>query len=96
MSFWKSLFGGSSASDAPTGPVRTIEHEGYLIEAAPMKDGDQFIIAGTISKEIGGERRVHKFIRADRCPGIDDAAEMTIRKGRQIIEQSGDRMFGAG
>lgn len=96
MSFWKSLFGGKSATDAPTGPVRTVEHEGFLIEASPMRDGDQFIVAGTISKEISGERRVHKFIRADRCPGIDDAVEMTIRKGRQIIEQSGDRMFGAG
>ena len=97
MSFWKSLFGGGkSVSDAPAGPVRTVEHEGYLIEAAPFKDGDQFLVAGMISKEIDGERKAHKFIRADRCPGMDDAAEMTVRKAKQIIEQSGDRMFKAG
>ena len=97
MSFWKSLFGGAkSAPDVPAGPVRSLEHEGYLIEAAPFKDGDQFLVAGTISKEIDGERKEHKFIRADRCPGIDDAAEMTIRKAKQIIEQSGDRMFETG
>ena len=97
MSFWKSLFGGgSSAPSEPAGPVRTEEHEGYTIEASPLRDGDQFVVAGTISREIGGERRVHKFIRADRSPGIDDAAEMTVRKAKQIIEQSGERMFDAG
>ena len=97
MSFWKSLFGGAkSATDAPAGPGRSDEHEGYRIEAAPFRDGDQYIVAGTISKVIDGERREHKFVRADRCPGIDDAAEMTVRKAKQIIEQSGDRMFKPG
>lgn len=95
MSFWKSLFGGGQAAgDAPSKPARSIEHEGYLIEATPMKEGDQFLIAGTISKVIGGERREHRFIRADRTSSYDDAAEMTLRKGKQIIEQGGDRIFG--
>ena len=97
MSFFKSLFGaGKSAPSVPAGPVRSQEHEGYLIEATPLRDGDQFLVAGTISKEVGGERKVHKFIRADRCPGVDDAAEMTVRKAKQMIEQSGDRMFNTG
>lgn len=97
MSIWKSLFGGGkSASDVPAGPVRSEDYEGYRIEAAPFRDGDQFLVAGTISKEIDGERKEHKFIRADRCPSIDDAAEMTVRKAKQIIEQSGDRMFQTG
>jgi hypothetical protein len=98
MSFWKSLFGGAKGSPAgvagtPAAPIRTIEHEGYLIEAMPFLDGGQYLVAGTISKEIGGERREHKFIRADRCPTIEDAAEMTLRKGKQIIEQSGERIL---
>jgi hypothetical protein len=95
MSFLKSLFGGGkSGSAAPAGPVRSEDHEGYRIEAAPIREGDQFLIAGTISKEIGGERREHRFIRADRAPSLEAATEMTLRKAKQIIEQSGERMFG--
>lgn len=96
MSFFKSLFGSGSKPAAPAGPgaaVQTIDHEGYLIEATPYLEGGQYQVAGTISKEIGGERKEHKFIRADRMPSIEDAAEMSIRKAKQIIEQTGDRMF---
>lgn len=94
MSFWKSLFGGGKAtSDAPSAPARSVEHEGYLIEAAPYPAEGQFQIAGTISKTIDGVRREHRFVRADRCVAIEDAAEMSIRKGKQIVEQMGDRIF---
>lgn len=95
MSFWKSLFGGARPS-TPSGhaaAVRTLEHEGYLIEATPMQDGGQFLVAGTISKMIGGELKSHKFIRADRLATLEDAAAMSIRKGQQIIDQTGERMF---
>ncbi len=95
MSFLKSLFGGarSPVAGAPAAPARTEEYEGYLIEAQPYPEGGQFQVAGTISKEIGGERRVHRFVRADRAPSIEDAAEMSLRKGRQIVDQVGERMF---
>ena len=95
MSFWKSLFGGGKATSAgvPAAPVRTLEHEGYLIEATPFLDGGQYLVAGTISKEIGGERKQHRFVRADRAPGLEDAAEMSIRKGKQIVEQMGESVF---
>ena len=93
MSFLKSLFGRSTPA-APPGPVRREEHEGFVIEASPMADGGQYLVCGTISKEVGGERREHRFIRADRCPAIEDAADMTIRKGKQIIDQMGERIFG--
>lgn len=96
MSFWKSLFGGGKAATsdpASAAAVKTLEHDGFLIEARPYLEGGQYQVAGTISKEIGGERKEHRFIRADRCVAIEDAAEMSIRKGRQIVEQSGERIF---
>ncbi len=96
MSFLKSLFGGGSKSVPTSGtgtPALTVDHEGYLIEATPYLEGGQYQVAGTISKEIGGERKVHKFIRADRAPSMDEAADMSIRKAKQIIEQVGERMF---
>ena len=95
MSFWKSLFGGKSESGSgPAKAVREAEHKGYRIEAAPYAEAGQFQVAGTISKEIGGERRVHRFVRADRFTTIDEAAEFAIMKGRQIVDQQGDRIFG--
>lgn len=95
MSFLKSLFGRGKAvtSSGPAAPVRSEEYEGHLIEAAPFPEGGQYQIAGTISREIDGVRREHRFIRADRGATIEDAAEMSIRKAKQIIEQTGDRMF---
>lgn len=95
MSFWNSLFGGGKdkAGSAPAGPVQSIEHEGFLIEATPLQEGGHFLISGVISKTVDGERKEYRFVRADRCTSVDSAAEMTIRKGRQIIEQMGEGMF---
>ena len=96
MSFWKSLFGGgNSKSGEATGPktAKSVEHNGYRIEAQPYPEGGQFQLAGTISKEIDGVRKEHRYVRADRFASMEDAAEYTILKGRQIIDQQGERIF---
>ncbi len=92
MSFWKRLFGGGSETAA--GPAKSLEYKGYLIEAVPFADGGQFQLAGLISKTIDGVRKEHRFIRADKFQGRDDAADVAISKGQLIIDQSGDRIFG--
>lgn len=95
MSFWKSLFGGGSARDAgPSKPVRTAEHNGFRIEATPYAEAGQFQVAGVISREVDGVAKEHKFVRADRFGSLDEAAEFSLMKARQIIDQQGDRMFG--
>ncbi len=91
MSFWKKLFGGGSAQTAA--PLKSLEYKGYLIEATPFPDGGQFQLAGSISKEVDGTRKEHKFIRADKFQSMDDAADIAISKGQLIVDQSGDRMF---
>jgi hypothetical protein len=47
-----------------------------------------------ISKEIGGEVKEHKFIRADRFASVDDAADFALRKGQQVVDEQGERIFG--
>ncbi len=86
MSFLKKLFGGG-APKAEAPPPST-EHGGCTILATPYQEGGQWQLCGVIEKEIGGERKSHRFIRADRFAGRDDAVEMTFMKGRQIIDQS--------
>ena len=95
MSFWKKLFGGGGGSGpgAAAGPAQSVEHNGYTIEARPYQEGGQFQVAGTIIKQVGEERKEHRFIRADRFQTLDEAADFAILKGRQIIDQQGDRIF---
>jgi hypothetical protein len=94
MSFWKKLFGGGGdSSGASDTPVQTAEHNGFTIEARPYGESGQFQVAGVIVKGEGEARKEHRFIRADRFPTIEEAADFALMKGRQIVDQQGDRVF---
>jgi hypothetical protein len=96
MSFLKRLFGGGSSETAAAGPgapAKQIEHKGFTISATPFKADGQYQTSGTVSKEIDGVLKEHRFIRADRFPGLDDAVDVSIRKGMQIVDEQGERIF---
>lgn len=95
MSFLKSLFGlgGGESSGGSPAATKEAEHKGFIIRAMPYKDGGQYQTAGTISKEIGGEMKEYKFVRADRFSTIEEAADLSLSKGRQIIDEQGEKMF---
>jgi hypothetical protein len=38
-------------------------------------------------------RQEHKFVRADRFAALDDVVSITLNKGRQLIDEQGDRLF---
>ncbi len=96
MSFLKRLFGfGSSETadgKAQAEPVSN-EHKGFVILATPFSEAGQFQTCGLIRKEIAGEMKEHKFIRADRFATMDDAVNITLIKARQIIDEQGDNLF---
>lgn len=94
MSFWSALFGGRGPAKAEkvSDPV---EYKGYVIQAAPYKNNGHYQTAGTITREVGGERKEHRFIRADAYASYDDAVNFTLNKARQIIDLQGDRVFDA-
>ena len=92
MSFFKKLFGGGGAAAAPKS-VKAAEHKGFTIEARPYKEGGQFQLEGIISKDIDGVRKVHSYVRADRFTSIDEAADIALVKGRQIIDEQGENIF---
>ena len=95
MSFLKRLFGGgnSGGGGAPAAAAEA-EHKGFMIRATPFKEGGQFQTCGVISKEIGGVVKEHRFIRADRFASLEDAANHALVKGRQVIDEQGERIFG--
>jgi hypothetical protein len=93
MSFLKSLFGLGKSTPAAPVPAQTLEHKGYIIAATPMTEGREFQVCGMISREVDGAIKQHRFIRVDKLPTRDEAVDLIFRKGQQIIDQMGDRMF---
>lgn len=97
MSFLKRFFGGGGSAEAPVAVDvvgKEIEHNGFLIRATPFKEGGQFQTCGVVSKEIDGVLKEHRFIRADRFAALDDAIDVSLKKGRQLVDEQGERVFG--
>ena len=92
MSFLKKLFGGGSGSKTPSeDDIDT--YQGFTILADPMPEGGQFRLAGTITKEIEGEVKSHRLVRADLLSSREEAVQFTLRKARQVIDEQGERLF---
>ena len=89
MSLWKKLFGVDAAPKAEA-PAPTEQHEGFTIAATPYENNGRWQLCGVISKEIDGELKEHRFIRADAFDTRKDAEQMTFAKARQMIAQMGD------
>lgn len=90
MSFLKKLFGGG---EKPEAPLKRAEHKGFVITAMAYSESGQYQTCGLISKDIEGVRREHKFIRADRFASLDEAQDFSLSKGRQIVDDLGDKVF---
>jgi len=91
MSFWKTLFGGGKSATQKAG--ETVEYNGFTIRAEPFEDGGKYLTAGTISKEVAGETKTHRFVRADSHASFDAAASFSLDKARQIVDLMGDKIF---
>ena len=96
MSFWKKLFGGGeggSEASSGGGAMGQEEYKGFLIKAIEMRAGSEYQLAGTIEKDIDGEHKSYQFVRADRMSSKDDVISLALSKGRQIIDEQGERVF---
>jgi len=93
MSFLKKLFGLGSGGESAPAPAKAVEYNGYRITPEPFQAEGQYQTAGTITKEIGGEVKEHRFIRADRHPSYEVAVEFSVGKARQLIDEQGERIF---
>jgi hypothetical protein len=82
--------GGGAADEA----MPAVEYKGYRIRPTPYLNGGQYQTAGVIQKDAADGVMEHRFIRAETHPSKDDAAAFAITKGKQIIDQQGDRVFG--
>jgi len=93
MSIFSKLFGGGKAETSRSDPV---EYEGYLIIASPMPDEGRWRLAGAIVKESESGRLERSFVRADTFASRDEAESFAVRKGQQIVDEQGARLFADG
>lgn len=92
MSWFSRLVSGSS--EEKTLAVEPVIHDGFRILVDPVKESAGFRVAARIEKEIGGEVRTHRMVRADTLSTAEAAAEMTLRKAKALIDQQGESIFG--
>lgn len=95
--FFSKIFGGGKESGG--GGVKRgdpVTYEGLTIQAAPEPAGDQWRLAGVIVKKSEDGDLERSFMRADTFPSRDEAESFAIRKGKQIIDEQGERLFADG
>jgi hypothetical protein len=88
---WARIGGGGGEARAATHPA--VEYKGYRIRPAPYAAKGQYQTAGVIEKDTGAGLKEHRFIRAETHASAEDAAAFAVAKGKQIIDQQGDRIF---
>lgn len=93
MSFWKNLLGNRSGDSDVSEPSAEFEHDGYQISVTPQKEGGQYRLCAVISKELEGELKNHRLIRADLFTSESDCVDATVRKAKQVIKEQGDGIF---
>ena len=94
-SFFSRLFGGGSEESESGAATRgdPVNYEGLVIQAAPERAGDQWRLAGVIIKPGDDGPLERSFLRADTFTSRDEAETYAIRKGKQIIDEQGARLF---
>src|SRR3546814_12743059 len=71
--------------------TRFRSYKTFRIRPAAQPQGGQWLTAGVIRKEIDGETREHRFVRADTHASAQSANDFAVVKGRQIVDEQGDR-----
>lgn len=93
MGLLSRLMGKGDATKAEP-EVEKVEFEGFLIKPSPLKQNSNYVTAGYILRvDDSGATKEHYFIRADTHADFDAACKHAIFKGKQIIRESGERIF---
>ena len=88
MSLFSKLFGGGSSKEP-----EPETYKDFHIFAEPAKESGGYRLAARVEKEIDGETKSHRLIRADTFNSQDAAIEASVAKAKQLIDQLGDELF---
>ncbi|SCY31133.1 HlyU family transcriptional regulator [Microvirga guangxiensis] len=90
---WTRFAGAGERDDAGKSAAEAVEYKGFRIRPDPYPSRGQFQTAGTIEKDFEAGVKEYRFVRAETHPSKADATAFAIVKGRQIIDEQGERMF---
>jgi hypothetical protein len=90
---WTHFTQGAEGKGAQEVPAEAVEYKGFRIRPAPYSSKGQYQTAGVIEKDFPEGVKEHRFVRAETHASKDDAAAFAVAKGRQIIDEQGDRIF---
>lgn len=90
MSLLSRLFG---STPTPKPEAEPEVYKDFRIFAEPVKEGGTFRVAARIEREIDGELKTHLMVRADTCNSAEMAEEVSTRKAKTLIDQTGNALF---
>ncbi|MEO3428218.1 HlyU family transcriptional regulator [Pelagibius sp. CAU 1746] len=93
MGLFSKLFGGGGGGAGGAREGDEVDYQGFKITPAAQPQSGQWLTAGVIRKEVGGEVKEHRFLRADTHASAEAANDFAVIKARQIIDEQGERMF---
>lgn len=85
--------GQDGGSMPPAAAVEAVEYRDYRILPQPIRQGGQFLTAGTITKDFPDGPKEHRFVRADTHSSEEDAKRFMVQKAQRLIDEVGDRLF---
>jgi len=88
MSLFSKIFGGSAPAKA-----EPVVYNEFRIYPEPTKTDGGYRICARIEKEINGEVKIHKLIRADTISSLDEATSTTVRKAQALIDEQDINIF---
>ena len=89
VSLFSRFFGGKASPPS----FEQVAYKGFTIVPEPISEGSRYRVAAQIEKAVGGEKRVHRMIRADVLEDRDSAAEVSTSKAKQMIDEQGEQLF---
>jgi hypothetical protein len=96
-SFFSKLFDSNEGQvDATPTQGDPVEYGGLTIRAAPIADGGQWRLAGVLIKQSNEGSLQRNFVRADVLANKEEAEELSVCKGKQIIDEQGENLFADG
>ena len=78
------------------GPAEIADREtyqGFEVLARPIREEGQWRLAGSIRRPGDEDGPRHDFVRADTMADHDECVRMSLLKGRQLVDEQGERLL---
>lgn len=68
-------------------------YQGLELLARPVREGGAWRVAGTIRRAGDDDGPRYDFVRADTMADRDEAAQMSLLKARQLVDEQGEGLL---